>query len=417
MIEASVSAVPRLIVSFLILAIVLAAPTALVARSRGKAWPIRTALAVYLAGIVTVTLLPGNAGLESGQCDVGMPIHLLTSAGSLLNISLFAPGAFLAVLIFRRPVTVAATLSCLSATVELVQSVANIGRACSLSDIAANVTGAVLGSLIGAIWVYQRRQAPRQPGRDLLWGALVLAVGATSAAWVMHSRIESVDVVAMDDQRHRFTSSAVQADDWITSVAKGIYGDDVEMLGTVTEKRGSRLKITANTNRGSISGWWPERDIDRAWSSNTRGEEGGLNHEQVATIADDFARKWIPKNVAGSQRKIRPIGESPTTAYEVTYRRYAQGVLLPMRLDLTVTAAGRVIGFTAKTVKDPALPRVTMNEAKARALASSMTGTPSESALLLAQQIRGDWRPVWLVGSGNRDVAFDAATGERITIR
>ncbi|WP_158727293.1 VanZ family protein [Streptomyces sp. NRRL S-31] len=417
MIEASVSAVPRLVISFLILAIVLAVPTALVARSRGKAWPIRTALAVYLAGIVTVTLLPGNAGLESGQCDVGMPIHLLTSAGSLLNISLFAPGAFLAVLIFRRPVTVAATLSCLSATVELVQSVANIGRACSLSDITANVTGAVLGSLIGAIWVYQRRQAPRRPGRDLLWGALVLAVGTTSAAWVMHSRIESVDVVAMDDQRHRFTSSAVQADDWITSVAKGIYGDDVEMLGTVTEKEGSRLKITANTNRGSISGWWPERDIDRAWSSNTRGEEGGLNHEQVATIADDFARKWIPKNFAGSQRKIRPIGESPTTAYEVTYRRYAQGVLLPMRLDLTVTAAGRVIGFTAKTVEDPALPRVTMNEAKARALASSMTGTPSESALLLAQQIRGDWRPVWLVGSGNRDVAFDAATGERITIR
>jgi uncharacterized membrane protein len=107
-IEASISAVPGLIVSFLILAVLVAVPTALVAKARKKPWHLRTALACYLAGIVAVTLLPGDAGLESWQCDTGMPTDLFTSASSLLNIALFAPGAFLAVLLFRRPVTVAA---------------------------------------------------------------------------------------------------------------------------------------------------------------------------------------------------------------------------------------------------------------------------------------------------------------------
>ncbi|MFD5948147.1 hypothetical protein ACFWAZ_23475 [Streptomyces collinus] len=54
MIEASVSAVPRLFATFLILAALLAAPPALVAKSKKKPWLLRTALAVWLAGIVAV---------------------------------------------------------------------------------------------------------------------------------------------------------------------------------------------------------------------------------------------------------------------------------------------------------------------------------------------------------------------------
>lgn len=414
MIEASVSAVPRLLATFLILAALLAVPTALVAKSKKKPWLLSTAHAVWLAGIVAVTLLPGAAGLEAGQCDTSLSSRAFTSASSLLNIALFAPGAFIASLLFRRPLTVAAVFGLLSGTVELIQSVADTGRACTMTDIAANVTGAVLGALAGAAWLYMRRQAPSNPVRDLVWGMGLAAISALSVAGLIHFRIDSVDVAEMDDQRQNFMESAVAADEWITATAKGIYGKDVQILGTGTKKHANRLRITVNTNRGSLSGWWPEKDLERVWSSSTRGDEGNLDQEDVAAAADAYARKWIPKNVAGSKQKIRPVGDGATRAYVVSYRRYSGGVLLPMRLDLTVTTTGRVIGFTARTIKDPALPPVTVDEAEARAVAKDATGLPTESALLLAQKVDGDWRPIWLVGSGEKDIAIDAATGERI---
>ncbi|MDQ0961781.1 hypothetical protein QFZ66_005659 [Streptomyces sp. B4I13] len=186
------------------------------------------------------------------------------------------------------------------------------------------------------------------------------------------------------------------------------------MRETETRKDGNRLQITATTNRGTISGTWPAKTLESAWSSNTRGDEGSLSKNEVAAAAARFAHKWFPRNVTKSDQRVRSIGDGPTMAYTVVYRRYADKVMMPMRLDLTITTTGRVIGFTARTVDDPVLPRVTVDEAKAKVLAKAATGLPSEAALLLAQQVKGEWRPVWLVGSGKQDIAIDAATGERI---
>ncbi|SER03849.1 VanZ like family protein [Streptomyces sp. yr375] len=371
MIEASVAAVPGLVVSFLVLAVVFAVPTALVAKARNKPWPLRTAVAGYAAGILAVTLLPGAAGLEAWQCDTGAPTHLFTSVSSLLNIALFAPAGFLAVLVFRRPVTVAAAGGFLSAAVELTQSAASFGRSCSVSDLAANAVGAVAGALAGALWLYRQRGLPREPVRDLLWGTTLAVAGAVAVTGVFDSRITGVDVVARDERTHSLAESSMQANEWITGAAKGIYGSDTEVTESATRKSGRRLKITAETNRGSISGWWPDKDLVSAWSSDTRGDEGSVTEAQVAKAADKFARRWFPKNVAGSERKIRSIGDGPTRAYTVIYRRYADGVMTPMRLDLTITTTARVIGFSAVTVEDPALPQVTVDASTGKPLSTS----------------------------------------------
>ncbi|MFD9385980.1 hypothetical protein ACFWAZ_23470 [Streptomyces collinus] len=47
------------------------------------------------------------------------------------------------------------------------------------------------------------------------------AVSAVAVAGVIHFRIDSVDIAAMDDQRQDFTECAIAADDWITETAKG----------------------------------------------------------------------------------------------------------------------------------------------------------------------------------------------------
>ncbi len=232
MIEASIAAVPGLIVSFLILAALIAAPTALVAKARKKPWPLRTALAVYLAGILAVTLLPGDAGLQSWQCDTGAPTHLFTSASSLLNIALFVPGALLAVPLFKRPVTVAAAFGALSGAVEIAQSAGHLGRSCSVTDLAANATGALLGTLAGALWIYRRRQSQGRPLRDLAWGMSLGVLAVLAIGGVFDSRIERVNIVAIDDQKRALAESAVQADEWITTAARGVFGSDTQVRET-----------------------------------------------------------------------------------------------------------------------------------------------------------------------------------------
>jgi hypothetical protein len=410
-IEASIEAVPGLVVSFLVLAALFGFPTAAVAKARGKSWPLRTVLAVHLAGIFTVTLLAGNAGLAPDQCDTGDPAHLFTSASSLLNVALFAPGAFLAVLLFRRPVTVAAVFCCLSAAVEIIQAKADLGRSCSVTDLVANGTGAVLGAAVGAAWLYRRRRQIRQPLRDFVWGAALAVVGSLAVTGVFSNSIKPVDVGERDERARRVAESSVQASEWIGTVAEELFGSGTEVRQSESQKFGTRLRISAQTNRGSISGWWPDRQLESAWSANMRGDEGNLDENQVAAAAESFARRWFPKNVAGSERVVRSIGDGPTRAYIVTYRRYADGVMMPMRLNLTITTTARIIGFISVTVEDPVLPRVTVDETKARSIAGKETGRKTQGANLLAQQVAGTWRPVWIVGTGKSDVMLDASTG------
>ncbi|MFJ2407311.1 VanZ family protein [Streptomyces xanthochromogenes] len=147
MIKASISAVPGLIAAFLILAAVLAGLTVLAARKLGRPVLLPALLATSIAGILTVTLLPGTAGVEAGQCDSGLPVHRFTSSSSLLNMDLFIPGAAISVLLFRRPATTIAPFIILSGLVEFIQAVTPLGRSCSAGDLAANATGALRSHL------------------------------------------------------------------------------------------------------------------------------------------------------------------------------------------------------------------------------------------------------------------------------
>ncbi|MFJ3651605.1 VanZ family protein [Streptomyces murinus] len=417
MIEASISAVPGLVVSFFALGALLVLLTVSVARVRSKPWRLPATLALSIAGILSVTLLPGNGGLEAAQCDVGAPLYLFTSTSSLLNIALFAPGAFLGVLALRRPMTVAAAFVCLSGTVELLQATTHVGRSCSLSDVVANATGSVLGACLGALWCSMRRTPALRPGRDVLWGTSLLVLGCALFATLLHTRIDTVDIVAKDDARQQRTDTAVQANEWLGKAATATFGKGTEITSSSVEEVGKRLKVTAETNRGSIAGWWPDRQLESAWSKNNHGDDGNSGSEAAAAAAERFARTWFPDDVVDSKRHVRTLGEGSGRAYLVTYRRYKDSVLMPMRLDITVTTAERIIGFNARTVADPDLPTVTVDERKARELAHKASGRPTESTMLLAQQVSGTWRPVWLIGAGSQDIAIDAATGQRIVSR
>lgn len=91
MIEASMDAVPGLILGFCILAVVLGVPAAVFAH-RNSIPAVPTVLsAVSVAGIVCVTLLPGlSADAGRNSCDLGFELAGL-GPSAWLNFALFIP--------------------------------------------------------------------------------------------------------------------------------------------------------------------------------------------------------------------------------------------------------------------------------------------------------------------------------------
>ena len=151
--------------------VVLAAVTALVARRFGWAWSTLLGLLLWsLVVIGVLTLIPANGapGVVSAEgrlagCswDIGGPapdgFWIFPGGQRLLNAVVFVPSGALLVLTAARwrwawvtvPLGLVA-LAAYSTLIELTQlAAARIDRACDVTDIIDNVTGACVGVLIG----------------------------------------------------------------------------------------------------------------------------------------------------------------------------------------------------------------------------------------------------------------------------
>ncbi|MFE0091823.1 VanZ family protein [Streptomyces sp. NPDC058991] len=420
MIEASIGAVSGLLPVFCAVAALFALPTVLVARAKNRPLAAPTLLAVSVAGVFAVTLLPGNAGnAMEGLCDTGRPIHMLTSSSALLNIALFIPVALFGVLVFRRPLTVAAVGIVASGTIELIQATGSLGRACSATDMAANATGAILGVSIATVSFRLRGTRTSHLVRDLCWGVGIAVVGTAGLAGWFHSGVTSVDVVATMDRRDDHLQSLDGSDEWMATAVEDVFGKGTVTKESNAEFSGERTRISVKTDRGELVGWWPDKSLERAWASDNRGEAGDLTEAQVRSAGHKFAQRQFPDSVAGSRESLTGMGEGSSKVYVLTYRRYVKSVMMPMRLDVTVTSAGRIMGFTSTPTPDPMLPPSTISQAKAQQLAAKAAGAKSDAAVLLAQKVNGRWRPVWMVSvksdAEDPNLFIDAVNGKRIT--
>jgi len=132
------------------------------------------ALVLYLAVVAVIVLEPSN-GLPSSSIerilaalrDHGVPSGLATfgSVEVVTNVLLFVPLTLLGSLAVPRLrwwgwLPVAAALSC---GIELAQGAFLPARTPSVSDVAANVTGAAVGLVLA--WVVSRAVRRRRPSR------------------------------------------------------------------------------------------------------------------------------------------------------------------------------------------------------------------------------------------------------------
>ncbi|MGK5629298.1 VanZ family protein [Streptomyces sp. URMC 123] len=273
MIEASIDAVPGLLPRFCLLALILAVPTALIAMARRRPVVAPTLLAASVAGAVSVTLLPGSSeDAMRGLCDTGQPFpSLFSSPSALLNVALFTPVAILGVLVLRRPVTVIAVLTLFSGFVELIQATTPLGRSCSVTDIAANTTGTLIGCCAAAAWLRLRNDRITWFSKDVVWAAGLAILGIAGVTGLLRSVTTPVDTVTALDRAEAHTRSMDEAYEWISRVAEDVFGKGTAVGETEEDKGETRTRITVRTNRGELIVWWPDKTVEHAWTYDPAG--------------------------------------------------------------------------------------------------------------------------------------------------
>ncbi|KIZ18779.1 VanZ family protein [Streptomyces natalensis] len=352
MIEASVGALPGLIPLFISAVLLLGIPTALIAAAKEKPLALSLLFVTSLAGVLTVTLTPGSGG--AGQlrvCDLGLPMDaFLASESARLNFLLFVPLSFLAVLLFRRPLTVAVCAVALSCTIELLQAWIALGRACTYDDITSNSAGGIAGALCatGFLWIKQRRTPFTR--RDITWSTVLAVIATATLTGAFHSSIATVDGDARVQRWREKSSHTERQEQWMNGTVAKLYGKHVQITGSAIEDLGrGRWRLTTETAQGNVVALWPARTLESVWSEVTEADEGRLTEHEMKASGERFVRRWFPGETEGAIVTFRALS-GKRGAHLLSYRRPARGVGTgrPWRLDITIATSGRIVALKAQ---------------------------------------------------------------------
>ncbi|MGI5252517.1 VanZ family protein [Actinacidiphila glaucinigra] len=417
MISASIDAISGVVIVFLVLAALFAFPTAFLARRKNASTTKSIAAAVFFAGAFAVTLTPGSVGDAATNltCITGTSLReaLETTPGKL-NLLLFLPAALFLVISTRQPMISLAVISATVPSVELAQAALPLGRTCTYSDIALNCIGAALGFITGLIVLWREAEASPFSRRDIRLGGFAVGSALTvsllfySAVTPVEGASEALGVTA--DQDH-----------WARDVAAGVFGAHAKVVQVQLRPAlpSEPVTIDVTTGQGVVNLSWTSRKILAAEAYNHQDDGGTLNSAEAKAVGERFATRWFPEETKGSEVTWDLLGEGKGP-YSLSYRRYRDDVLMPMRLDITVTSSGRIMAITVRSIKDPLLPKPVLKGGEARHLAEALTKMDAiGDPFLLAEKVNGVWRPLWLINVGEKGEAqdaprIDAITGQRV---
>ncbi|WP_432095115.1 VanZ family protein [Streptomyces sp. bgisy100] len=421
--EASTGVSAGLIPALLVTAVLLGVPAVVVAKAKGKPVDLSLLFAVALAGVLTVTLVPESGGAgRAGVCDAGLPLReQLDAESTRLAILLYAPMSCFAVLLFRRPLLTFAGTALLTGCVELTQAWTDLGSACRFDDITANALGGLLGVLLGTGLLCARERRSILSRRDALRGAGAGAVGGLVLAASFVLTVEPVHPGSLAYAAHGNVKDVRAQDAWLRHVVSDLYGERTPIARSAgKELSNGHWRLEAETVRGSVITLWPDRKLEEYAPKISARATGSLSAAEVRAVGDRFAGKWFPGELAGAEVTDRPLRRNGP--HVLTYRRYVNGVMMPMRLDMTVSPDGRVMGMAGHIAEDPELPKAVVTEAMARTRAERVAGGTAVPVRLLAQQVLHTWRPVWMVSimrgpeqKLESSVFLDAVTGDEVT--
>ncbi|MFH8633936.1 VanZ family protein [Streptomyces lydicus] len=344
-------------------------------------------LALWCTSIVSVLFLTlwVNGGTQgAGTCVVNMT--LLEPFGAeqgLLNSLMFMPVGFMGVFVTRRMIPAFACGVALSALIETAQgALPAIGRACDTSDFVSNSAGSMLGALI-AFALVRVRQSDLSPWRVRRSSAVTTCVAFTvllGTVWITSIQPYSVKAAeavgsAASDQRSAVVKAVRQA-----------FGDhytvgNVQFSSSPDSDRGT---VMASLPVGFLQINWPEADeITASLDMSDSGKPAGFpvpgapahveTSKQAKKVAAAYAHSHFAWAVPGSKTEVAPVGEKASLGWLVSYRRYHDAVLMPMRLDVQIDRTGHVSQLSTRKAPDVAVPHPRVNMEEALQLAKSST--------------------------------------------
>ncbi|MFH8342717.1 VanZ family protein [Streptomyces sp. AM6-12] len=380
-----------------------------------------------VAGVLCLTLWSNGGSIVEPSCVINRNVlEPFRTVEGRLNVAMFIPVGFLGVLVTRRALPATLIGAALSVIVETAQGAfPSIGRACDTSDLVANTSGAALGALAGLLvaalssrsltpWSFRNRPTAVTG----LVGALVIGLAWTTSIQP-HSVRRTVGVGA---------ATAEQQDAVKAAVAQA-FGDyfPVRSVQLASSPDSSNGTVIANLSSGFLQMGWPDRaDVTASLGMSDTEAESGFPVPGFTTkpkgpggaraIATAYAQRHYPWGVPHSRVDVSPVGDHAALGWLVGYRRYVNGVLMPMRLDIQVDRAGRISQLSARKASDVSVaPTVTREEAAAAASREARGCSKVTVGELMAVKTKSTWRAVWRVVASCRSAStvlnIDARTG------
>ncbi|MFF4500199.1 hypothetical protein [Streptomyces sp. NPDC001401] len=168
--------------------------------------------------------------------------------------------------------------------------------------------------------------------------------------------------------------------------------------------------VMASLPVGFVQVNWPERnEITASLDMSDSGKPSGFpvpgapahvtSSEQATQVATKYAQKHFPWGVPQTRVKASAVGDNASLGWLVSWRRYHNDVLMPMRLDVQIDRSGHVSQLSTRQAPDVAVPPVRVNNKKTAELA--MNAVPGcrkvDVGDLFAMRTESKWQAVWRV--------------------
>ncbi len=328
-----------------------------------------------------------------------------------MNLAMFLPVGLFGILAIRRLVPVIAGGVLLSLVTETIQATAAwVGRNCDSSDVQMNSLGALTGALLGwAILLLGKKSlAPWRDGLKVtavVGGSLLLVTGTVWKLWITPLAVDATSLQIASSNEQRAAESALRE----------AFGDRYRIakvqLQPGTHGASDMLLITLDEGFAELS--WPDQE-QLMVSLESTSEPGPSSFpvkgstaapkdaDGALAIATRYAKERFPWGLRGSEPTVHPVGDDAAFGWMVNWRSQADGVLMPMRLDIQVNRSGRISQLLTRKVDSPIqLPDRRVPEERAAAAAQKLYASAPQVQVgrgnLLAVRRGAEWRVQWLI--------------------
>ncbi|MFB9437150.1 VanZ family protein [Streptomyces showdoensis] len=310
-----------------------------------------------VAAVTSLTLWStGSPVHQPRMCVVNRDlIEPFTTDQSLLNAGLFLPVGLLGVLATRKVLGTLAFGILLTFSIETLQgSLTFLGRGCDSSDLLMNSLGVVVGACVG--WGITALERPRAGFLHVwrtrnTWAAVSLVAGL-ALVWGLAIEPQVVDRTLGIGRADAAQEAAIRAA--VDESFDGYY--EVSRVDFAAGPDGTGTVMAQFVGGGSAELRWPGRDTFQAYlDMSSTGEPSGYplpgvnvspsGGQQAQEVARTYAARHAAWGLRGARPRTTKVDEKAELGWTTSRRRHdANGVLLPMRLDVQVDRAGRVTG-------------------------------------------------------------------------